>query len=83
MPDLVAFLTIALPMLGGLFAVGAVLAIKIARRRQAPAPHPIDEMVPARPMSADHAARLVRRYSIAAAVAVVGLLVYGIFLALR
>lgn len=56
-----ALLLILLPVLMAICAVGAVLALKIARRRTAIAPH-LDAAVPVVPMTAPHARRLVRRY---------------------
>lgn len=56
---------IAVLVVGALLAVGAVLLIKITRRRQATrgdSDPSLPTGVPARPMSQAHADRLLRRY---------------------
>jgi hypothetical protein len=72
-----AFLMIAMPVLMGLVAIGAVLAIKITRRRQASG-HATDDVataVPATPMSSQHANRLWRRYGAGAGAILIALAV--------
>lgn len=60
-----ALVQLAMIVIAGVLAVGAVLLIKITRRRQAarglsnPA---LPTGVPTRPMSREHADRLLRRY---------------------
>lgn len=76
-----AFLMIAMPVLMGLIAIGALLAIKIARRRQAPAGGNVATAVPTRPMSAEHAATLRRRYDAVAGLILAGLAVLGLWIA--
>ncbi|MDP9141061.1 MAG: hypothetical protein M3O62_09750 [Pseudomonadota bacterium] len=58
-------LIVSIGVLGALAAVGAVLTIKIARRRRAatmPAESQLDTGVPATPMSASQARLWIRRY---------------------
>lgn len=74
------YLIVAFGILGALAAAGAVLFLKISRRRGA-SPGERDA-VPVTPMSQQHAQRLVRRYlwSLAAVVivlALAGVLVLG------
>ena len=60
-----ALLTIALAVIGGLISVGAVLAIKITRRRQAThgeVSEALDTGVPAQPMTQAHARYQWRNY---------------------
>lgn len=76
-----AFYLIAGPVLLGLAAAGAVLFIKITRRRQATRSGQFGGAVPARPMSAAHARRLSRRYAAAAALVAGALAALGIALA--
>lgn len=77
-----AFLLVAWPVLLAVLAAGAVLLIKIARRRQATRAGRFGGAVPARPMSAEHAARLSRRYWWTAGVVVAVLAAFGIGLLL-
>jgi hypothetical protein len=65
-----AFWTLAGPVLMGLAAVGAVLWIKITRRRQATQSGPFGGAVPANPLSAADARRMSRRYGMVAGVLV-------------
>lgn len=64
---------VAWPVLMGLGAAGAVLFIKIARRRQATRRGQLGGAVPARPLSAGDARRMRRRYGVTAAM-VIGVL---------
>lgn len=61
---------IAGPLLMGLFAVGVVLSIKIARRRGATRSGSLGGTVPANPLSAADARRMIRRYAVVAALLV-------------
>jgi hypothetical protein len=67
-------MALAAPLLMGLAAIGILLSIKIARRRQATRdataghPSPVGDAVPARPLSQRDAAVMVRRYLWSAAV---------------
>jgi hypothetical protein len=63
-----AFWMVAGPIVMGLAAVGAVLFIKITRRRQATRAGQLGGAVPANPLSAADARRMRRRYGVAAAV---------------
>lgn len=76
-----ALLLLAIPVIGALAAVGAVLAIKIARRRQQAAAYGRGTAVPVRPMSNERAASLIRRYWIGVVMVAALLLLYGIYLA--
>lgn len=75
-----AFWVMAVPILMGLAAVGALLFIKIARRRQATSTGHLGGTVPANPLSHADARKMSRRYGVAAAV-VVALLVAAAILA--
>ena len=79
-----AFLSIALPVIGALLAVGSVLWIKAMRRVQAPsAPGRRDnvaEAVPARPVSGAQLDRWRRRYLFACAAVLLALVAYAIWL---
>ena len=82
---LAVMLTIAGIVIAGFAAVGAVLLIKIVRRRQAATgmvSARLDTGVPTRPMSQQHADRLLRRYAGAALLAAV-LLAIAAFVVLR
>lgn len=75
-PDAASFLIIAIGVLGAMVAVGAVLLIKISRRRhasRAPRQPTLDTGVPGNPMSRQHAERLQRHYVQAFAVVLTGL----------
>lgn len=68
-----ATLAIVALFVAGIVAVGAVLLIKVMRRRQAAqglTDARLDTGVPAKPMSAVHAERLLRRYRTTALIAV-------------
>ncbi len=69
--DQALFLSIAAPVLMGVVAVGALLFIKISRRRQRGQSH--DAAVPVVPMSAGQARRLIRGYLWVMALLVAGL----------
>lgn len=75
-----AFLMIALPVLMGLFAVGAMLFIKLKRRSQTPSTDPIATAVPIMPMSPAQAAAIRRRYFWAVCAILLGLLAYAVWL---
>lgn len=66
--DWAAFGLIAWPLLTGLLAIGSVLLIKIARRRQATRDGQ-SATVPALPLSSEDARRMLRRYLWGAALA--------------
>lgn len=74
-----AFWTLAGPVLMGLAAVGAVLLIKITRRRQATRSGQLGGTVPANPLSATDARRMSHRYGVAAAI-VAGLVIVAAIL---
>lgn len=76
-----AFLLVAIPVIGALAAVGAVLAIKISRRRQQGAAYGRGTAVPVTPMSRERAAALIRRYGIGVGLVLALLLLYGLYLA--
>ena len=63
------WLAISIPVGMAVFAVGAVLAIKILRRRQATRDGQ-SQMVPADPLSAQDARKMWRRYAAVTAVIV-------------
>jgi hypothetical protein len=75
------FWTIAFAVVGALFAAGAVVFIKTARRREGTRDPRHTEVVPVKPMSAAHARRLRRRYLITAAAIGGGLVVAAVALA--
>ena len=66
---------IALPVLGALAAVGCLLLIKVTRRRQATRSGESSEDVPANPMSREQAKTITRRYALASALVLIGLLI--------
>lgn len=69
---------IAMAVIGALLAVGAVLLIKITRRRQGSrgvSDPNLQTGVPTRPMSKTHADRLLRRYAWSAAAVLAVLLI--------
>jgi hypothetical protein len=71
-------LIVSLGVLSALAAVGAVLSLKIARRRRAarmPAASQLDTGVPATPMSSSQARRWIRRYASTAAALAIALLI--------
>lgn len=76
--------SIAAPLLMGLVAVGALLMIKIARRREATATGTADrrlrtaDSVPARPLSEPDASRMIHRYLWAAAAITAGIVAAGL-----
>lgn len=76
-PQFAGFWLIAWPLLLGLGAVGALLFIKTARRRQAMRDPAYTDLVPARPLSAADALRMRRRYLWVAGVVLVALLLLG------
>jgi hypothetical protein len=57
---------LVLPVLMALVAVGAVLSIKVARRRQATRTGTLKGPVPAKPLSAADARRMGRNYALVA-----------------
>lgn len=61
--EIQAFLTLALPVLAGLAAVGSVLYIKIHRRSQLPARRGIGVAVPSHPLAPGQAHRWWRAYA--------------------
>ncbi|MEN8821253.1 MAG: hypothetical protein ABF271_09120 [Abyssibacter sp.] len=75
-----AFWLVALPTLGALVAVGALLAIKVRRRRDAASDPQPSNVVPAKPMSQTQAHRLLRRYlwAVAAVLALLGLFLLAV-----
>lgn len=79
-----AFLSIALPVIGALLAVGSVLWIKAMRRIQAPPATArrdnVADAVPARPVSGAQLDRWRRRYLLACAIAGAALIAYAIWL---
>ena len=66
---------IAQPVLGALAAVGCLLLIKVTRRRQATRSGESSEVVPANPMSREQAKTITRRYALASALVLIGLLI--------
>jgi len=62
-----AFAAIAWPIVMGVIAVGAMLSIKIIRRRQGRRDPSGTGVVPVRPLSAEDARKMFRRYGYAAA----------------
>lgn len=79
------FAAIAAPLLMGLVAVGVLLSIKIARRRDATRAATagrqpsVGDAVPARPLSQKDAAAMMRRYLWSAA-AIMAAFLLGLFL---
>ena len=65
---------IVLAVLGGAFAIGAVLLIKVTRRRQATRTGADSDVVPANPMTQQQARTIARRYAVGLAVALICLL---------
>ncbi len=82
MPTLETYWLLAAPILMGLLAVGAVLFIKITRRRQAMRDRAFTDAVPAKPLSQHDARRMARRYLWVAAAIVVVLVLGLLFLAI-
>ena len=74
-----AFLLVAMPVIGAVVAAGIVLAIKVARRRKPPSADSVANAVPVRALPAGAAVRWWRWY----ALAVAGLALYGLALALH
>lgn len=68
-----AFWAVAWPVVMGFLAVGALLGIKIARRRQATRGGTFGGAVPARPLSASDARSMARRYVAAGGILAVAL----------
>lgn len=73
------FVLVLWPVLMGLAAIGALLLIKVARRRDAthPPSGDVTEVVPARPLSAQRSARLLRNYLIAAVIIIAALVAWA------
>jgi hypothetical protein len=76
-----AFWLVALPIVMAFIAAGAVLGIKVTRRRQATRSGDLGGTVPARPLSAADARRMLWRYGVTAALVAAVLVAVGVAMA--
>lgn len=76
-----AFWLVALPIVMAVVAAGAVLAIKVTRRRQATRSGDLGGTVPANPLSAADARQMLWRYGLTAALIAAVLVVIGLAVA--
>lgn len=82
-PGVEIYLAVAIAILMGVAAAGVVLSIKIARRRNTVETHGIAYAVPARPLSREHAERMMRGYFWTAAMIVALVAAAGLAIAAR